>query len=59
MVLYLKLDQDNHLWLLFCTNIKLKDIKTSHQTIKLRVSSPLMRQDNSIRQVEGVKGKLK
>ncbi|CAD8045622.1 unnamed protein product [Paramecium sonneborni] len=42
MVLYFKVDQDNRIWLMFCTGIKVKDKFSTHPE-KNRTDSPLFK----------------
>ncbi|CAD8047600.1 unnamed protein product [Paramecium sonneborni] len=42
MILYFKVDQDNRIWLMFCTGMKVKDKFSTHPE-KLRTDSPLFK----------------
>lgn len=42
MVLYFKVDQENRIWLMFCTGIKVKDKFSTHPE-KHRTDSPLFK----------------
>ncbi|KAM3144461.1 hypothetical protein pb186bvf_003330 [Paramecium bursaria] len=43
MVLYFKVDEDNRIWLLFCTGVKVRDKFTQRGEEQPRVQSPLFR----------------